>query len=371
MVDGTNAANNTRIDYSGNIIYEDNQLKAIFTSEGRIVKDGSTYKFEYNMKDHLGNVRVAFIGQSSGTPLVTQRSSYFPFGMVAEQTNSYSSGILGNKFLYNGKELQDDDIAGVKLDWYDYGARFYDPALARWHVQDPLTEKYYDYSPYNYCLNNPILFIDPDGMEVKNGHKEEREEAKAASEKANKAHEENMADKGIKSTDGMSRKERKEAGVQDTYKAAQKADKEFKRIDADYQKVESVIAEVKSIDSEMFEQMDNLTYTASNGSKTEIDIYVTTGSLSEGSQGGTTGWGLIGTDISGHRGNVTLSNSASGVHLAHEFGHMYSLSLDPVGYTKLVRAAGSGYDCQTNRGNPISIHSLGFQDRFNQKKRGK
>lgn len=163
VVDGTNAANNTRIDYSENIIYEDNQLKAIFTSEGRIVKDGSTYKFEYNMKDHLGNVRVAFIGQSSGTPLVTQRSSYFPFGMVAEQTNSYSSGILGNKFLYNGKELQDDDIAGVKLDWYDYGARFYDPQIGRFTTVDPMASEREWLSPYNFCSLNPISRIDPTG----------------------------------------------------------------------------------------------------------------------------------------------------------------------------------------------------------------
>ncbi|MBN2820068.1 MAG: hypothetical protein JXP36_13915, partial [Bacteroidales bacterium] len=125
--------------------------------------DGATYKFEYNMKDHLGNVRVAFIGQSSGTPLVTQRSSYFPFGMVAEQTNSYSSGILGNKFLYNGKELQDDDIAGVKLDWYDYGARMYDAALGMWHGVDPLADQMRRFSPYVYAFSNPLRFIDPDG----------------------------------------------------------------------------------------------------------------------------------------------------------------------------------------------------------------
>ena len=76
-----------------------------------------------------------------------------------------SSNGLENKYLYNGKELQDDDLGGVKLDWYDYGARFYDPALGRFMVQDALAEKYLDYSPYVYVGNNPIMRIDPNGKE--------------------------------------------------------------------------------------------------------------------------------------------------------------------------------------------------------------
>lgn len=140
----------TITDYVGNMIYDNGVLK-------RILVDGGYYENgEYNfyLKDHLGNNRV--VAKGDGT--VVQMNDYYPFG--ANFAESTSTDVQSYK--YNGKEL--DTKGGLNL--YDYGARHYDPVLGRFMTVDLLAEKYYSISPYAYCANNPVNYIDPLGLWV-------------------------------------------------------------------------------------------------------------------------------------------------------------------------------------------------------------
>ena len=113
-----------------------------------------TYSGEYfyHLHDHLGNTRVIVDEDAN----VVESYDYYPFGMVMR---SNISDNLGTIHKFTGKELDDEH----GLDWYYFGARFYDPEIGRFLGIDPYSDAYPSWTPYQYGLNNPVIYFDFDG----------------------------------------------------------------------------------------------------------------------------------------------------------------------------------------------------------------
>ena len=132
-----------------------------FTVCGAIgfTNDNTVPTYHYYTQDHLGNNRA--VVNDNGT--VEQITHYYPFGGTYADMGLNSSL---QPYKYNGKEL--DRMHG--LNWYEYGHRQYDPIVPVFTKVDPDCEDYPYISPYAYCLNNPIRYLDPDGSVIVDGN---------------------------------------------------------------------------------------------------------------------------------------------------------------------------------------------------------
>ncbi len=185
-----NTLETVNTDYMDGFQYTNGDLSFFPHAEGYVNlfkrKNGTVdFNYIFQYRDHLGNNRMSFtkkfiLDVDDPFPAeILEENHYYPFGMKhtsyntslydfveVENGNDYyvniapvSGDYLVNKYKYNGKEYQDE----LGLNFYDYGARNYDPALGRFMNMDRFSEKYVDVSPYHYTKNNPVFYIDMRG----------------------------------------------------------------------------------------------------------------------------------------------------------------------------------------------------------------
>jgi len=154
--------------YLGSNVYKNDTLQFVGNAEGRIrTKDSTGLIADFFLKDHLSNTRLVVTDQAGVYSPILEETHYYPFGGKLAGISSQAAGGLTNKYQYNSKELQSGEFSdGSGLNEYDYGARMYDPQIARWQSVDNSADNYHSFSPYNYALNNPVNVIDPDGNDI-------------------------------------------------------------------------------------------------------------------------------------------------------------------------------------------------------------
>ncbi|MEM9076202.1 MAG: DUF6443 domain-containing protein [Bacteroidota bacterium] len=163
-----NVTTGAKTEYCGNYVYQNGNLEFFNHPEGYVNASGSGYSFIYQYKDHLGNVRLSYTKDPSNptTPSLIEENNYYPFGLKHKGYNMGGDTALGSNLAQNWKFGGKEYDESLGLETYDFGARNYNPDIGKWMNIDPLAEKYYTFSGYNYTMNNPVLYIDPDGMRV-------------------------------------------------------------------------------------------------------------------------------------------------------------------------------------------------------------
>lgn len=123
------------------------------------LSESKKYVPVYYVCDHLGSPRSLI--DHTGELMVLR--NYYPFGKTWRRS---TEPVYYDYYHFNGKEQQTVGDAGL----LDYGARFYDPDIARWLTQDPMAEENISETPYSYVLNSPVNYIDPFGLWEMDAH---------------------------------------------------------------------------------------------------------------------------------------------------------------------------------------------------------
>ena len=135
-------------------------LEGADVPEGRLTPNG----LRMYVTDHLGSVRAVIDGATGNLYTAKDYEAYGTSSMNATGSSYLTTAPTGETFRqgFTGQEDQGPDFS---LPYTDYGARQYSPALRRWLVPDPMSEKYYGISPYAYCAGDPVNLVDPKGMD--------------------------------------------------------------------------------------------------------------------------------------------------------------------------------------------------------------
>ncbi|WP_317197637.1 RHS repeat-associated core domain-containing protein [Chryseobacterium tagetis] len=271
------------------------------------------------------------------------------------------------QYKYNSKELQTD--SGM----YDYGARMYMPDLVRWRVVDPLAEKYADSAPYVYAGNNPVIFIDPNGMEIVNGETENRKKLeKDLKQRESLSNSRYKGDKNLTKKDFDSKKDYNT--YQTIVKSLNDAQENLNKSIAVEKGIQSIIDNFKGMDPDNFNLANNLQYKDADGGTHDIDVVVNSG-VATSYGGAFTATSFTSTkDTNGNSQYFGIHSITTTIDLkkispfsgafAHEMGHAYNTAMNPA----QARSQGTGDSgtCQDprNRNTFQSKTAMDWQENF-------
>ena len=147
--------------------------------ENELGRDEDEPAFYYH-GDHLGS--SAYLTDEAGA--ITQTLNYLPYG--EDWVDIHNNPNYLSRYKYNGKEK--DPESGLHY----YGARYYDSDICQWLSIDPMADKYPSLSPYNYCADNPVILVDPDGRDI--DPETETQQIKALRDPSSKTYNKTFAD---------------------------------------------------------------------------------------------------------------------------------------------------------------------------------